>query len=182
MTCVIGMVDNGRVWMGADSQGTDAWHRATQHRTAKVFQRGPLVIGFTSSYRFGQVLRYAPDLPEPKDFGERYMVTAFVPWLRKALADGGWVQKHDEREMGGTALIGGFGLLFKLQDDFSVLESNRGIDATGAGMETALGAMLALRSAPEKRIRRALTISAELSSVVGGSFEILHDGGSREKV
>ncbi len=178
MTCVIGMVDAvGRVWMGADSRGVSGWGFKTSHDTRKVFERDRLLMGYTSTYRFGQILRYAPDMPDPSDFGERYLVQDFVPWLLAALEVAGHKKVEDGLAEGGQALIGGYGLLFVVNADFSVLQPSRGFDSVGVAAQPALGVMSALRSAPERRIRQALGICADLSSGVGAPFHVLHDGG-----
>ncbi len=177
MTCVIGMVDDdGRVWMGADSLGTDQWTNGTPFHTPKVFARGRLLISYTGSFRFGNILRHTADMPPADDFGERYLVAEFVPWLRAALVAGGWVETKEGRETGGTALIGGYGLLFRLDNDFAILQTTRGFDTAGSGMDHARGALSVLRGQPERRIRRALRVAADLSTTVGGPFHVLHDG------
>ena len=57
MTCIVGLVDNGKIYMGGDSAGVsnlDIRIRADQ----KVFKTGEFIMGFTSSFRMGDLLKY----------------------------------------------------------------------------------------------------------------------------
>lgn len=55
MTCVVGLVDKGTVYIGVDSAAVQGWTRR-KSRVAKVFHRGPFLIGYTTSFRMGQLL------------------------------------------------------------------------------------------------------------------------------
>jgi hypothetical protein len=50
MTCIVGLVDGGRVWLGGDSAGVSGWD-LTVRADRKVFRNGPYVMGFTTSFR-----------------------------------------------------------------------------------------------------------------------------------
>lgn len=58
MTCIVGLVDGDRVILGGDSAGIAGWHLQLR-ADEKVFRNGPYAIGFTTSFRMGQILRYA---------------------------------------------------------------------------------------------------------------------------
>lgn len=58
MTCIVGITDGRTVTVGGDSAGSDGWHVAVLS-DSKVFQVGPYLMGFTTSYRMGQLLRYS---------------------------------------------------------------------------------------------------------------------------
>ncbi|XVV11230.1 hypothetical protein ACQP2X_41330 [Actinoplanes sp. CA-131856] len=58
MTCIVGITDGTTVTIGGDSAGSDGWHVAVRS-DSKVFQVGPYLMGFTTSYRMGQLLRYS---------------------------------------------------------------------------------------------------------------------------
>ena len=88
MTAVVGLVHNGRVHLGADSAGSSGWS-LTLRADEKVFRNGPYAMGFTTSYRMGQLLRYAFAPPEPTGDLQGFMVTTFVDSVRACLKDGG---------------------------------------------------------------------------------------------
>jgi hypothetical protein len=183
LTCIVGLqAPEGGVLLGGDSAGLSGWVR-THRADPKVFANGSFVIGFTTSFRFGQLLRFA-DLPKPLDrTGEeldRFMVTDFVNCVRQTLKDGGWSKKENEREDAGTFLVGRNGVLFKVSDDYQVGRSLDGYDAAGCGWELALGALHATRRRrPEDRVRVALEAAAYHSGGVHPPFVVVA-GGARE--
>ncbi|WEJ08540.1 hypothetical protein N0Q90_02395 (plasmid) [Sinorhizobium sp. M103] len=72
-----------------------------------------------------------------------FMVTEFVNALRRCLQDGGFAQRHNEAEQGGTFLVGYAGRLFKITADYQVGELVESLEACGCGQEIALGALFA---------------------------------------
>ena len=177
MTCIAGVKHKGRVWIGGDSAGCASWD-ITIRRDAKVFRNGPFVIGFTSSFRMGQLIRYAfkpPRLPESIDDLDRYMVVDFVGGLRQCLKDGGWAERKDEQEKGGFFLVGIHDRLFKIEADYQVGEAADAYDACGCGEGYAKGALFTAdeNADPFTRITRALDAAAHHSNGVHGPFVIL---------
>ena len=119
MTCIVGLVHEGRVWMGADSAGVSGYQLQTR-TDAKVFVHDNMVIGFTSSFRMGQLLHYA-FTPPPRALGvdlHHYMVVDFIDAVRECLRDGGYARKEDEQEQGGNFLVGYAGQLFVIEHDY----------------------------------------------------------------
>ena len=60
MTCIVGLEHDGKVYMGGDSAavgGMDVY----PSRIPKVFQAGRYLIGYTTSFRMGQLLQYGLD-------------------------------------------------------------------------------------------------------------------------
>lgn len=57
MTCIVGWVEEGQVWIGGDSAGVAKLDLRVR-KDEKVFVSGEYVMGFTSSFRMGQLLRY----------------------------------------------------------------------------------------------------------------------------
>ncbi|HEV7935246.1 MAG TPA: hypothetical protein VGP70_23410 [Actinomadura sp.] len=173
MTAIVGLVHNGTVHIGGDSAGVDDSLALTVRADAKVFTTGPFAMGFTTSFRMGQLLRYALKAPEPNGDLERFMVTEFVDAVRDCLKEGGWATKDSEREEGGTFLIGVHGRLFCVQSDYQVAEAADGFAAVGCGEDVALGALYATarsRMAPQKRIKLALEAAERFSAGVRGPF------------
>ena len=49
MTCIVGLISEDRVYVGADSASVDAGGLITRPTTVpKVFKRGPFIIGYTT--------------------------------------------------------------------------------------------------------------------------------------
>lgn len=189
MTCIVGYADGKKVWIGGDSAGVDGRYGLQVRADSKVFVREKkmpgtelsyrMVFGFTSSFRMGQIIRYDMELPTvfpPKDAREceAWMVKEFVPKLRKALSDGGFLQKKNEEENGGTFLCGVNGILFAIQDDFQVGRTTVNYDAVGCGDHLAIGAMTVSNwSKPADTLTGALSAAEKWSAGVRGPFAIV---------
>lgn len=144
MTCVAGFIEDGVVWMGADSAGV-AGHTMTVRADQKLFINGTMLFGFTSSFRMGQLLRWALTVPDhdPRLPVEKFMATTFVDAVRACLKAYGVARKENEVESGGTFLVGYHGRLFCIGDDYQVGEAVDPYDAVGCGHDIAKGALFA---------------------------------------
>ena len=182
MTCIAAVADGTTVWMGADSAAVSGWE-SLPRRDPKVFAVGQFLIGYTSSFRMGQLLRWnldAPPIGEEIDGRvielEEYMQTIFVDAVRSTLAAGGFATKEKEQEAGGTFMVGVRGRLFFVGDDYQVGELLTPYNAIGCGAHIALGALFALaRHGPipaERRVSIALQAAAEFSSGVRPPFTV----------
>lgn len=175
MTCIVGIVDKGRVYIGGDSAGVGGWSMAVRV-DQKVFENSGFLFGFCGSFRMGQLLQHAfipPPMPEGKDL-TAYMVTDFIDAVRDCFLQGGFAERRKEVETGGFFLVGTRGRLFQIESDYQVGERANGWDAIGCGEDIALGVLHATQGrAPTKRIQAALDAAVEYSAGVRGPFHIL---------
>lgn len=176
MTCIVGLEADGHVLIGGDSAGISGYS-ITIRADQKVFTRDQYAFGFTSSYRMGQILRYDADLPEP-DHNHRdldaFMVSWFVPAVRKALEEGGYTRTRDGREEGGTFLVGIRGRLYCIDSDFQIGRSTDGYMAVGCGDDLALGSLHSTPHVPPRtRVKQALKAAAYHSAGVSGPFKVV---------
>lgn len=177
MTCIVGIAQGGKVYLGGDSAGVGGWE-VTHRADLKVFKNGPMVMGFTSSFRMGQLLQHKLVVPaRSAESIEQFLAVTFVDALRECLAGGGWLAKeHVSREDAGTFLLGYAGRLFRVCDDFQIAESLDGFDAVGCGAPYALGALRGLKGTPAKRLTAALETSAHFSIGVRAPFNFVIGG------
>lgn len=172
MTCIVGIAHAGKVYLGGDSAGVGGWE-SVERADKKVFVNGEFAMGFTSSFRMGQILQYAftPAKRHPEQEVMAYMVTAFIDGVRNALKAGGYASSNNNAEVGGTFLVGYAGRLFRIDSDYQVGESLDGYDAIGCGESHAKGALFAVADAPvHERIRLALSAAAHHSAGVRAPF------------
>lgn len=176
MTCIVGVRHDGKVYIGGDSAGVGGYDlhiRSDQ----KVFTNGKFVMGFTSSFRMGQLLQYAlnPPFHNPEVDLYRYMVTDFVNAVRDCLKTGGYARKDKEEEGGGTFLVGTEGRLFRIEEDYQVAEVPEGYDSVGCGFAYALGVLYTQMcyTDPTGRIHLALEAAERYSAGVRGPFHIV---------
>jgi ATP-dependent protease HslVU (ClpYQ) peptidase subunit len=171
MTCIVGLVEKGVVHIGGDSASVSGWtSRIT--RLPKVFRRGPFLIGYTTSFRMGQLLQHSLVVPTQKDTDDmRFMVTTFVECVRQLLKEKGVAKIEANAESGGQFLVGYRKRLYSVQSDFQVNEMADGFDAVGSGCEYALGALSATQGMkPVLRVRKALAVSAHFNMAVSPPY------------
>lgn len=172
MTCIVGVTDGKRVYLGGDSAGV-AGYAIDLRKDSKVFKNGPYVMGFTSSFRMGDILKHDFKAPKPR-VGmklDKFMVKEFVPAIRKAFKEGGYLQTEEGQDRGGTFLVGIYGRLFQIDGDFQVGESLHNFSAVGCGDEYALGSLYSTSDLePQERVEQALEAAAMFSGGVSGPF------------
>lgn len=172
MTCIVGLVHDGKVYMGGDSAGVGGLD-LTIRADKKVFRNGDFLMGFTTSFRMGQLLQYS--FRPPQRYPDRdvmaFMVTDFIEAVRNCLRAGGFASKREEAEQGGTFLVGYQGRLFKIDSDYQVGEAAAGYDSCGCGESFAIGAFYASQGvAPDERILLALRAAEANSAGVAAPF------------
>jgi hypothetical protein len=175
VTAIVGLVHGKAVYLGGDSAGVSGWS-LTVRADSKVFVNGPYAMGFTSSFRMGQLLRYAFKAPHPEGDLPTFMATTFVDAVRETLKAGGWLKQDNNRDEGGTFLVGVGGRLFTIADDFQVGEAVDGYAAVGCGHDIAVGALHAtalLDLPPKKRLRMALKAAERYSAGVCRPFMLV---------
>lgn len=179
MTCIVAYADGKNVWMGGDSAGV-SWHQLTIRADEKVFLNDGYLMGFTSSFRMGQLLRYrfTPPRRHPSDDLTQFMSTEFVDAVRKCFKDHGYAHVRDNEETGGTFLVGIEGQIFKIESDYQVGKPMLPFDAAGCGEELALGALFAMATRggklkPQEVIETALTAAEAFSGWVRRPWTVL---------
>jgi hypothetical protein len=86
MTCIVAWIEEDKrkgtrdVWMGGDTQGTDDSWGSRIRNDIKVFRKSSMLMGYTSSFRMGQILRFGLSVPEQskRKSDYEYMCTDFI--------------------------------------------------------------------------------------------------------
>lgn len=166
MTCIAALVHNGRVYMGGDSAAVDG-SDLVLYSSPKVFRNGDFVMGYTTSFRMGNLLQHAlvPPRHHPNDDVHKYMVTEFVDAVRACLETGGYT-------VGGNFLVGFQGRLFSILADYQVGEGLDGFMACGCGEKYALGSLGTSKGHPRKRVLTALAQAERFSGGVRAPFHV----------
>ena len=179
MTCIVGIIDKERIYIGGDSAGVGGYY-IRQRKDPKVFIRDPFIIGFTTSFRMGQLLmsdeRFSVRIQKKSESNYEYMVSAFVPAIQKLFKDGGFLESDKDVLTGGTFLVGYNKCLYEIENDFQVAEYDDNYNACGCGREIALGSLYVtgeMELSPEERIIKALEAASKFSAGVTPPFNIL---------
>lgn len=183
MTAVIGVVEDRTVWLGGDSAGVGGLSMQTRS-DPKVFKSGEFVLGYTTSFRMGQILEHHLVAPQPfeGEAGMPYMVKRFVPAVKTLLKEHGFQESQNGRDSGGTFLVGYRGELYEIEDDYQVARVMQSYHAVGCGRDLALGSLFTTSDfawSPKVRIRKALEAAAEFSAGVRGPFTIISTSAAR---
>jgi ATP-dependent protease HslVU (ClpYQ) peptidase subunit len=171
MTAVVGLVDNGDVYIASDSCGV-AGLSVTVRNDVKSFVNGPFVIGGTTSFRMLQLLRFKFSPPAQTVHQEdyEYMVTSFIDAARKCFVDNGF----GNPSTGGSFLVGYRGNLYAIDSDFQVGIPAENYSAVGCGQDLCLGAMFANgHLPPQERLTNALSAASKFSGGVCAPFNIV---------
>jgi len=174
LTCIVGIEYNGNIYMGGDSAGSNGWSISTQV-SPKIFKVGELLIGYTSSFRMGQLLQYQLEIEaQEQGSNEEYMIKVFAETARSLFKEYGYSKIEKNEEEGGRFLVGYRGELYLVQSDFSVLRTIDRFNSVGCGAAYALGALKILDlSDPEVALTKALESAAYFSTGVRGPFHFL---------
>jgi ATP-dependent protease HslVU (ClpYQ) peptidase subunit len=173
MTCIIGLADKGNVYIGADSASVNVDALVSRPTNIpKVFKRGPFLIGYTTSFRMGQILEHWLEVPVQTTANkndQEYMVKEFAESVRSLFKMKGF----STNDKGGTFLVGYSGKLYSIYSDYQINEKADQFDAVGCGDEFALGAMAALKNLkPTQRIKKSLEVAAYFSAGVMPPFRV----------
>lgn len=178
MTAIAAIREDGVVWIGGDSAGAGSYSIQTR-RDRKVFVAGEFAMGYTTSFRMGQILHYhfKPPMPYENEGGMGYMVRRFIPTAKKTFEEHGFKREGDgKQDFGGTFLVGWRGELYTIYDDFQVAQVDAAYHACGCGEDLVLGSLHttdAYDMSPKERIVCALRAAEEWSAGVRGPFHVV---------
>lgn len=182
MTCIVAYIDgNGVGHMAADSAGTDVGqHTRSENVHPKIFKNGDFLIGYTTSFRMGQILQYGfspPAHPEKMD-DYAYIVTEVVPAIRNAFVEGHY--KKEDALTGGSFILIYKKKLFTIQDDYAVFETPSNFSSVGSGGTQAIAAFEAMKQynlIDKKSVKLWLTgiieIVSRINITVSGRIDYL---------
>jgi len=176
LTCIVGVIEDGEVWLGADGRST-AGDSVTSCINRKMARVGPLLIGVSGMPRVQQIIAHDFKCPEYSG-GDvmAYLCREVVPAIRERLTarDAIFEDKDDGcQNFGSHFLIACQGQLFMMDGNSAVYESQRSIECIGSGADVAFGYLLGnTRDEPEQRIKGALRAASEVLNSCGPPFYV----------
>lgn len=191
MTAIAAYARNGVVTMGGDSAAVEQSHYIHLAATPKVFEVGPLLIGYTTSFAMGHALqhrlRITPDdaryIPAANRIDELdcWMATTFTDLVRATMREVGYMKTENGRESGGQFLVGVKGHIYLFDDDFHANRVLEGYAACGSGVTACMAAFHALQSsAANTPLRDAVLIALRAAescvTTVRGPFHVIEGG------
>jgi len=177
MTCIIGLRDrkNKRLYIGGDSCAGDIEQYTTYTiKNPKVFSKGDFLIGYTTSFRMGQIIERfltPPPIPPNKKL-YYYMIDDFIPEVIRILKEHNWSKNTEGREHSGVFIVGIKDSLFLVDDDYQVAEYQDDFVVCGCGKSYAEGSLFNDDSS-KAAIIRAFNAAAYFSAYVIPPFKII---------
>lgn len=175
MTCIVAIEQNGVVVMGGDRFGSNGY-AGEPVPFSKVFTKDRLLIGYCGSFRMGQILQHALEVPLKTltDDVDRWIAIDLVQAMRKAFKDNEWQLEDSGPAKSDPILVAIDGRCYEIQSDLSYLRTITGEYAIGSGCYFAQGSMRSTRGKSAKaRVVEALETAAEYVISVGGPYDLL---------
>lgn len=170
MSTVLAIVENGKVWMGADSYATTADGERRRIVCKKIFTNGPYMIGYIGSVRTGQVIK-------PDNFEAPEHISEFPDAIMEQFKEKGCLAVNTEDQtsfnLSNFLIATPNGKLYELLVDFQMNEV-ADFTAIGSGTSYALGSLHTTKNwrDPEKRILTALKVAATYDTATGPPFVV----------
>ena len=145
MTTIIGIQYDDHAIIAADSRTTSDGGRPYSHpAVTKITKRGKFLIagaGLTMPCDTIQHVWKPPALPTTKKDMYHFMITDVIPSMRTCLKDNGYTPEKDSGDYDFLFLIALNGVIYEIDDSFSVYLRDDGIYGIGSGASYAVGAL-----------------------------------------
>lgn len=164
MSCIVGLISGKDVYLGGDSAGVSGLD-VTVRADEKVFRKGGMIFGFTTSFRMGQILRYCLEIPQQQGDQDdyTYLCSSFIDAVIKCLAEKGFARTKDGEKIGGSFLLGYKSSLYRIDPDFQVGRSAQCYESIGCGAYYAKGALFTLTHHFGKTAKRGAKENIEIA-------------------
>lgn len=174
MTTIVAVQGDGWVVMGSDTQSTLDDYRVLRMGGHKIYNNNGVLIAGAGQGRGLDLLHKAWEAPTPpktmtsSEELDEWMVYNFAAEVRELFIENGYDMKDDGHfaQHSSAFLIAVNGLVYYLDDDYSVDRDARGIMFSGTGGDFAAGALYAQGSkvfrSPEDAVK-AITIAIEIA-------------------
>jgi ATP-dependent protease HslVU (ClpYQ) peptidase subunit len=173
MTCIVGLVENGKVYIGGDSLITQKSY-SQSIKKQKVFIKDNILFGCSGIAKSVQHFRFKFKIPDQKSTENdlKYLCFTFIEELSKSFCGAG-INPDDYP----CILVGFNGHLYKIGEDLVVTESCDNFNSCGCGSTLAVAAMKALNDhtklTPKLKIQETLKVAAHFNKSVQKPFDIL---------
>lgn len=177
MTCIVAIVEDGKIWMGCDS--LVSYGHIVSIIGTKIVKKENIIMGFAGRVRDINLIKFGFEIPskDEKINDYEYMATVFTTAIRKRLKEYGAIKIDDSEETGQAYILIGYNnRIYRMSYDFSATRvEDINFFALGSGQELALGSLhstLDTKYTPEQRLKLALSAAEEFISSVRGPFFI----------
>ena len=173
MTCLIGLIQDGQAYIGADGYATTEDGERKPIIARKIFTSGKYLVAFSGHIRTGQLLYPESGFEFPDDIYQ--IPNHMYLWLREFEVIG-----KDEAQMGMICcnlMIAYNNKLYEIMADMQISEIDPtvGYTALGSGTQFAMGNLYAtshFSMGAKERIQMALDVASEFTGSCGPPYYI----------
>ena len=170
MSCIIGLINKNKVYLGADSYATTVDGERRPIIANKLFRNGKYLIGFAGSVRGGRILSDS-SLKLPSN------IWRLPDTIQEIFTEKGCITQDETCGVLQPCnfLIAYKAKLYEILSDFQISEICGNFTAVGSGASYAMGALHVLEKTstkPEQKITRALEAASFFTTTVGPPFFI----------
>jgi len=161
MTCIISFERDNKIIIAGDKKASNS-ATGSNVKEPKIFEKKKFMIGYTSSFRMGQILKHIWTPPSKKEDQtiDNYLYTDVINSLRQVFE----VNNFGESDTTGTFILVYKNRKFIYQSDNSLLEYEDNVISTGSGEEIAFGSVKALIDIKTLSIKEILTKTFKIIS------------------
>ena len=148
MTTIAAIQGDGWVVMGADTQGTYNDYRKVFMKDDKVVENNGILIAGCGIGRGMNLLQRAWKAPKPRanmteEQLDAWMIKTFLPGMRKLFIDNGYDMKDDGdyAQFENVFLVAVQGVLYIIDEDYSIDRDSRNYISSGSGGDFAQGSL-----------------------------------------
>jgi ATP-dependent protease HslVU (ClpYQ) peptidase subunit len=173
MTCIVGLKEDGAVYLAADTQCTGG--NVKSDFKSKLARNGELIIGAAGSVVIGDLIKYVFRAPKRGSTDAyQYLIGEYAPALRTFLKSHEVTNVKDGRTWANFEVVVALdSRLFTVGAYFDVLEYDS-YAAKGSGKEVALGALHATDCIePVARVTMAVQAAIKHADGCGGEVKIM---------
>lgn len=178
MTCIFGMVSDGKIYMVGDSCSANSEYRSVS-AIRKIVRYDSMLLGFCGSWRDLQIAQtyFTPEARPEGTSDLRYLVKYVADPLRDLFRDYESVGVESNKSTADSQILLGYReRIYTIETNFQVSARQDNIGSVGSGTYYALGAFTALARAgkahPETLLTETLEIVAQYDPFVAGPFYV----------
>lgn len=179
MTCIVGLIDSGKIVIGADTRVTMGGHICNAICNKLIEKKPDVIMGICGYVRFADIIRSKFEMP-PRVEGRtdiEYLQVDFVNALRTCLEEVKMAPIRDGvSTMPESAMLMVYrNKIFSVSEDYSIIEY-LGFGADGSGADYALGSLETTREldmTPKERVETALDVACKFNAYCAPPYNII---------
>jgi ATP-dependent protease HslVU (ClpYQ) peptidase subunit len=175
MTCIVGLVDKGKVYMAADTFGSNTF-TGRAYREKKIIKKTNLLLGICGDYKVINLITHELVPPRPfENENDREYIHRLGKTISKLVGIDASCTKEDAGEIGASMIIGYNGQIYLYECNGQILTPADAYATTGSGSyhaEASLYSTEGTKEKPRSRLRKAIVCASSFVLSVNSEIQI----------